>query len=75
MPLILFGCHIRLSVGVRHKALAVAGTLLCVGFIDFGITQAIIWHTNGMMVYSFMLVIVWALMKNEQYRDSVANVG
>lgn len=68
VPLLLFGCHLK-SEAAKHKALAVAGTLLCVGFIDFGLTQAIIWHTGGMMVYSFMLVIIWALMKNEQYRD------
>ncbi len=73
VPLMLFGRHLKSELA-KHKALAVAGTLLCVAFIDFGLTQAIIWHTGGMMVYSFMLVIIWALMKNEQYRGNTGAV-
>lgn len=73
VPLGLFSRHLR-SSDAKHKALAVAGTLLCVGFIDFGLTQAVIWHTGGMMVYSFMLVIIWAMMKNEQCRGDTGAV-
>lgn len=47
--------HSNLSL----RALAVAGTILPVAYIDFGFTQSFLSHNSGVMMYAFWLMI-WA---------------
>lgn len=47
--------HPKLSI----RAVAVAGTILPVAYIDFGLTQGFLSHNSGVMMFSFWLVI-WA---------------
>lgn len=58
IPLRLF------SSGLQHhnletRSLAVAGTLLSVGYIDFGLSQAFLTHNSGVMFYPFWLCLLW----------------
>ncbi len=50
--------------GLRHsnhetRALAVAGTLLSVAYIDFGLSQTFFAHNSGAMFYAFWLAVLW----------------
>lgn len=47
--------HHNLSI----RAVAVAGTILPVAYIDFGLTQGFLSHNSGVMMYAFWLII-WA---------------
>ncbi|WP_163560930.1 O-antigen ligase family protein [Halomonas sp. NO4] len=63
--LIVYLVPIRLFAnGINHpdlqiRSLAVAGTLLPVAFIDFGLTQGFFSHNSGVMVYAFWLAVLW----------------
>lgn len=62
--------HPNLSV----RAIAVAGTLLAVAYIDFGLSQAFLSHNSGVMMYPFWLVIWAGYLQNtiETYTASAA---
>ncbi|MCE9662457.1 O-antigen ligase family protein [Halomonas sp. M5N1S17] len=61
-PLWLFARGIGSASGER-RALAVAGTLLPVAFIDFGLTYSFLAYPMGGMVYALLLVILWGLYR------------
>lgn len=46
------------------RAIAVAGTLLAVAYIDFGLTQGFLSHNSGVMMYPFWLMIWAAYLRN-----------
>lgn len=60
LPLKLFLRSFSLPC-LQARAYAVAGAILCVAYMDFGLTQVFLSHNSGVMVYAFMLVIVWSL--------------
>ncbi|RDB43173.1 O-antigen ligase family protein [Halomonas sp. DQ26W] len=62
MPLWLFARGIGSASGER-QSLAVAGTLLSVAFIDFGLTYSFLAYPMGGMIYSLLLVILWGLYR------------
>ncbi|MFG6668606.1 O-antigen ligase family protein [Halomonas sp. HNIBRBA4712] len=43
----------------RVRSLAVAGTLLPVAYIDFGLSQTFLAHNSGAMFYAFWLAVWW----------------
>jgi len=63
--LLLYMVPIRLfASGLTHqdyalRSLAVAGTLLPVAFIDFGLSQTFLAHNSGAMFYAFWLAVLW----------------
>lgn len=63
--LVLYMVPIRLfAPGLVHndlnvRSLAVAGTLLPVAFIDFGLSQTFLAHNSGATFYAFWLAIFW----------------
>ncbi|MFI0471715.1 O-antigen ligase family protein [Halomonas sp. HMF6819] len=63
--LALYFVPIRLfAQGVSHpnyrvRSLAVAGTLLPVAYIDFGLSQTFLAHNSGAMFYAFWLAVWW----------------
>ncbi|EWG98846.1 O-antigen ligase family protein [Halomonas sp. BC04] len=61
-PIWLFVGGIGSASGER-RALAVAGTLLSVAFIDFGLTYSFLAYPIGGMVYALLLVILWGLYR------------
>lgn len=58
VPLKLFARKLK-AADMELRSLAVAGTLLPVAYIDFGLTQSLMEHNSGAMVYAFWLAILW----------------
>ena len=58
VPMRLFARHIA-ATNLELRALAVAGVLLPVAFIDFGFSQAFLTHNSGVMMYAFLLAVLW----------------
>lgn len=51
------------SSDLSQRANAVAGILLAVTFIDFGLSQGFLTHNSGTMVYAFGTVFLWGLYR------------
>tara|TARA_R110000824_G_scaffold207027_1_gene392309 strand:+ start:64466 stop:65743 length:1278 start_codon:yes stop_codon:yes gene_type:complete len=58
VPLRLFMQHLH-APNLVLRSLAVAGALLPVTYIDFGLSQAFLTHNSGVMIYSFWLAVLW----------------
>ncbi|MBP0597672.1 O-antigen ligase family protein [Herbaspirillum sp. LeCh32-8] len=61
VPLVLFARHLRDGEGPRKYALA--GILLVVSYMMFGLTQAFLTHNNGVMILAFLMAILWAKVR------------
>ena len=59
VPIRLFAPGLR-SPSLPQRAVATAGFLLPIAYIDFGLSQAFLTHNSGVMVYAFWLVVLWA---------------
>ncbi len=46
------------------RALATAGMILPVAYIDFGLSQTFLSHNSGIMVYAFWVLVFWACLRN-----------
>lgn len=62
VPMRLFARHIA-SKDLELRAFAVTGVLLCVAYVDFGLSQVFFAHNSGVMLFSFWLVILWSSMR------------
>lgn len=60
VPMKLFGEYLR-HTNLEVRSVAVAGTLLPVAYVDFGLTQAFLDHNSGVMMYAFWLAILWGV--------------
>ncbi|MEX2473808.1 O-antigen ligase family protein, partial [Marinobacter sp.] len=58
VPMKLFARQLH-AANLQVRALAVAGVLLPVAYIDFGLTQTLMEHNSGVMVYAFWLAVLW----------------
>lgn len=58
-PLVLFFRHLRHHDRIVRDY-ALAGTLLMVCYLTFGLTQSFMTHNNGVMVLAFMTAMLWA---------------
>lgn len=58
VPMRLFASQITAD-NLELRALAVAGVLLPVAYIDFGLTQVFLTHNSGVMMYAFLLAVLW----------------
>lgn len=67
-PLALFARRLRDGDGAA-RSYALAGTLLTAAYLTFGLTQAFLTHNNGVMIFGFMTVILWASLRT---RDRLA---
>ena len=58
------------------RALATAGLILPIAYIDFGLSQTFLAHNSGIMVYAFWLMVFWSCMRNTicSYTASAATV-
>lgn len=63
IPLRLFLSRLK-SSDLELKAVATAGAILPVAFIDYGLTQVFFGHNSGVMVYAFWLPILWGTMRS-----------
>jgi O-antigen ligase len=60
IPLRLFARHFS-EPDLTKRSIAVAGVLLPVTYIDFGLTQVFLSHNSGVMMYAFLLAILWGV--------------
>ena len=65
VPLALFARRLK-DDNRAVRPYAVAGVLLIVCYMVFGLTQAFLTHVNGVMTLVFMLVILWSLLRAQQ---------
>ncbi|UYG01876.1 O-antigen ligase family protein [Halomonas sp. LR3S48] len=61
-PLWLFARGVGAGSG-EQRALAVAGTLVPVAFIDFGLTYSFLTYPVGGLVYALLITILWGLYR------------
>ncbi|MBE0404484.1 O-antigen ligase family protein [Halomonas sp. FME16] len=69
VPMKLFGEYSR-HADLEVRSVAVAGTLLSVAYIDFGLTQTFLGHNSGAMMYAFLLAILWGI--HSRHRKQLA---
>ncbi len=65
VPLRLFSRRLR-AEDLELRSLALAGALLPVAFMDFGLSQVFFGHNSGVMVYAFWLVVLWGCMRTRE---------
>ncbi|RCV92194.1 O-antigen ligase family protein [Vreelandella rituensis] len=58
IPMKFFARHLD-SPDLELRSLAVAGVLLSVAYIDFGLSQAFLTHNSGVMMFAFWLAVLW----------------
>ncbi|XUO84692.1 O-antigen ligase family protein [Halomonas sp. KM007] len=58
VPMRLFARDLQAS-DLTTRAVATAGVLLPVTFLDFGLSQVFLGHNSGVMMYAFLLVVLW----------------
>ncbi|MDP3535366.1 MAG: O-antigen ligase family protein [Halomonas sp.] len=58
VPMRFFTCDLQ-APNLETRAVATAGVLLSVTYIDFGLSQAFLAHNSGIMMYVFFLVVLW----------------
>ncbi|MEC9482399.1 MAG: O-antigen ligase family protein, partial [Halomonas sp.] len=68
IPLGLFSRHLRGSRDAQTRALALAGMIVPVAYIDFGLTQSLLRDAHGLAGYLGIGIICWALLKARQER-------
>ncbi|MFQ3787477.1 O-antigen ligase family protein [Halomonas sp. A29] len=61
-PLWLFARGVGAGSG-EQRALAVAGTLVPVAFIDFGLTYSFLAYPVGGLVYALLIIVLWGLYR------------
>lgn len=72
VPLLLFAKKMKTATR-DTRPYAIAGVFLCLNYIGFGLTQAFLTHNDGVMMYAFLLVLMWAqLRRHEQEVNSFA---
>lgn len=65
VPLRLFAARLR-SGSQATRPYALAGSVLCVSYIDYGLSQTFLSHNSGVMVFFFCAVICWAMMRHSE---------
>lgn len=58
IPMRLFARRLD-SPDLELRSLAVAGVLLSVAYIDFGLSQVFLSHNSGVMMFAFLLAVLW----------------
>ncbi|NLW05578.1 MAG: O-antigen ligase family protein, partial [Pseudomonadaceae bacterium] len=69
VPLHLFSNYLA-SPNMELRAVATAGALLPVAFIDFGLSQAFLEHNSGVMIYAFWLVVLWGCLRSVEKKEA-----
>ena len=62
VPLRLFAKRLKTS-NLELRALATAGAILPVAFMDFGLSQVFFGHSSGVTVYAFWLSVLWGTLR------------
>lgn len=70
VPLKLFSKNIA-AQNLSTRSVAVAGMLLSVAYIDFGLSQVFLAHNSGVMMFAFWLAVLWGVTSRINKRDAV----
>ena len=62
VPLRLFARRLA-TPNLELRALATAGAILPVAFMDFGLSQVFFGHSSGVTVYAFWLAVLWGTLR------------
>ncbi|TFH86527.1 O-antigen ligase family protein [Billgrantia azerbaijanica] len=62
VPMTLFAQHLS-AANLEHRSLAVAGVLLSVAYIDFGLSQVFLAHNSGVMMFAFWLAALYGTQR------------
>ena len=62
VPFRLFARRLT-AASLELRAVATAGAILPVAFMDFGLSQVFFAHNSGVMVYAFWLAVLWGTMR------------
>ncbi len=62
VPMSLFGRELH-APDLQRRSLAIAGVLLSVAYIDFGLSQAFLTHNSGVMMFAFLLAVLWGCFR------------
>ncbi|WP_211212406.1 O-antigen ligase family protein [Oceanimonas smirnovii] len=62
VPLKLFARRLSCT-NLELRAVATAGAILPVAFMDFGLSQVFFGHNSGVMVYAFWLAVLWGTLR------------
>lgn len=65
VPLALFSKY-RNSQDMTVRSLALAGSMVPLCFIDFGMSQVLFTHNDAVMFYPFTIIVFWACLRNRQ---------
>jgi O-antigen ligase len=60
IPMKLFARHLS-AADLELRSVAVAGVLLSVAYIDFGLSQVFLAHNSGVMMFAFWLAVLWGV--------------
>ena len=63
VPAWLFGHHLHHSRDAQTRTLALSGLMVCVAFVDFGLTQSMLRDVRGFSGYLGLMVACWVLLK------------
>lgn len=66
IPLSLFSKY-RYSKDMTTRSLALAGSMVPICFIDFGMSQVLFTHNDAVMFYPYTVCIFWACLRERQY--------
>lgn len=62
VPMSLFGRELH-APDLQQRSLAIAGVLLSVAYIDFGLSQSFLTHNSGVMMFAFLLAVLWGCFR------------
>ncbi|MFW3616920.1 O-antigen ligase family protein [Billgrantia antri] len=69
IPMKLF-THQLSAPDLELRSLALAGILLSVAYIDFGLSQVFLAHNSGVMMYAFWLAVLWGVYSNRVHHEA-----
>lgn len=65
VPLYLFWLRLRASE-MASRPYALAGAVLCVSYVNYGLSQTFLSHNSGVMVFFFGAVVCWAMLRESE---------
>ncbi|WP_234283480.1 MULTISPECIES: O-antigen ligase family protein [unclassified Halomonas] len=55
---------------LETRSVAIAGALLSVTYLDFGLTQTFMEHNSGVMMFAFWLAVLWGVFSSRVHREA-----
>lgn len=65
VPMKLFGQYLRHS-NLEVRATALAGVILSLAYMDFGLSQTFLAHNSGVMMFAYLLAVLWGVHSHQR---------